>query len=91
MTTIPAQQPDEATPQPALPDVADSATVERLYCDGCERVAPGSECWRWDRYILCQRCQEEYVTAWAMGRRLTPGQYVRDKRFGEEEAYALSG
>ncbi|HZQ37422.1 MAG TPA: hypothetical protein VFD32_15935 [Dehalococcoidia bacterium] len=91
MTAIPIQQPGGETPDSEPPDVPGGALVETLYCDGCERMAPGPDCWRSGRYVLCRRCQEEYITAWAMGRRITPGQYVRDKRFGDEEAYALSG
>jgi len=90
MSTVSTRQPDGEPPDTEPPDPA-TATKERLFCDGCERTAPSADCWRVDRYVLCRRCQEEYVTAWAMGRRPSPGQYVRDKRFGEEESYTLSG
>ncbi len=65
------------------------ALVDQLYCDGCERAVPGAGCRRWGRYTLCLGCQQEYFAAWAAGRRMSPGQYVRDKRFGESETYRL--
>jgi hypothetical protein len=89
MATVSTRQPDGELPESEPPDPT-AAPAERLYCDGCEQSVPGTDCRRWDRYVLCLRCQEEYITAWAMGRRVSPGQYVRDKRFGEEEAYTLS-
>ncbi|HLZ72767.1 MAG TPA: hypothetical protein VKV26_22920 [Dehalococcoidia bacterium] len=65
------------------------APVEQRYCDGCERAVAATGCRRWERYTLCARCQQEYLAAWAAGRRMSPGQYIRDKRFGESETYRL--
>lgn len=91
MITPSTQQSDAESPEPDPPPATGATPAAQLYCDGCERMMPGCDCWRSGRYVLCRRCQDEYITAWAMGRRITPGQYVRDKRFGDEEAYALSG
>ena len=62
---------------------------QRLLCDACERAVPAEGCSRYNRYTLCAACTREFTLAWANGRSVTPGQYVRDKRFGEGEAYAI--
>jgi hypothetical protein len=64
--------------------------VPRLWCDACERVVPAAGCSTYRRYTLCAACTREYERAWALSRCVSAGQYVRDKRFGEGERYALA-
>lgn len=61
----------------------------RAYCDGCERARPVAGFIQYDRYSLCNACATEYEIARARGLVSTVGHYVRDKRFGEGEYYAL--
>jgi hypothetical protein len=62
---------------------------QRLFCDACERVRPAAGSIRYDRYLLCNNCGIEYEVARARGLTISPGQYVRDKRFGETKPYLL--
>ena len=62
---------------------------QRLFCDACERVRAAAGCIQYDRYLLCNACGIEYEVAHARGLTVSPGQYVRDKRFGETDEYAL--
>lgn len=62
---------------------------QRLFCDACERVRPAAGCIKYDRYLLCNSCGIEYEVAHARGVSVSPGQYVRDKRFGETREYSL--
>jgi len=62
---------------------------QRLFCDACERVRPAAGCIQYDRYLLCNSCGIEYEVAHARGLSVSPGQYVRDKRFGETREYTL--
>lgn len=71
-------------------DLADGvAHRDRLYCDGCQRpqLAPGFIAY--DQYSFCNGCAIEHEVARARGLVLSAGQFVRDKTFGEAEAYAL--
>jgi|GEM_PF-3611164 len=61
----------------------------RAYCDGCERARPVAGFIQYDRYSLCNDCATEYEIARARGIVASVGHYVRDKRFGEGEYYAL--
>jgi hypothetical protein len=72
-----------------MPSSPPRPAVARLYCDACEQAVPAQGCGRYTRYTLCAGCQQEYASAWATGLRVSPGQYVRDKRFGEGARYAL--
>jgi formate dehydrogenase maturation protein FdhE len=61
----------------------------RAYCDGCERARPAAGFIQYDRYCLCNDCATEYEVARARALVSTPGQYIRDKRFGDGDYYAL--
>jgi len=63
----------------------------RLFCDACERAVPAAGCHHAPRHTLCPGCSQEYALAVATGRPVSIGQYVRDKRFGEGDLYALPG
>lgn len=63
--------------------------TRRTYCDGCERARPTAGFIQYDRYALCNACATEYEVARARGLVATPGQYIRDKRFGEGDSYTL--
>jgi hypothetical protein len=62
----------------------------RRYCDACERARPAPGFIHYDRYELCNACAIEYEVARASGLITTTGQYVRDKRFGDGDLYALT-
>lgn len=71
-------------------DLAQGVPPERrLYCDACERLRPAAGSIQYDRYLVCNTCGIEYEVARARGLTMSPGQYVRDKRFGETRVYAL--
>jgi len=61
----------------------------RIYCDACDgaRLASGSV--QHGRYVLCNGCDAEYACAQIKQGSTSPGRYVRDKRFGEDESYRL--
>lgn len=61
----------------------------RIYCDGCERARQAVGVIQYDRYSLCNRCAIEYEVGRARGMIVTPGQYVRDKHFGDGDLYVL--
>ncbi len=61
----------------------------RLYCDACERPRPMAGFIAYGRSHVCNSCATEYEVARAEGRIGSPGQFLRDKRFGEADAYAL--
>ena len=71
-------------------DLARGAEAQRrAYCDGCERARPAAGFIQYDRYCLCNGCATEYEVARARALVATPGQYIRDKRFGDGDYYAL--
>lgn len=61
----------------------------RLYCDGCERARPAAGFIQYERYAMCNECATEYEVARARALLASPGQFIRDKRFGEGDFYAL--
>jgi hypothetical protein len=61
----------------------------RLYCDGCERARPAAGFIQYERYAMCNDCATEYEVARARALLSTQGQFIRDKRFGEGDYYAL--
>ncbi len=63
--------------------VSDRPTARR-YCDACEQAVPAADCEQLDHYTFCAGCRQAYLQAWALGNRRSPGQYVRDRRFGED-------
>lgn len=63
---------------------------QRLYCDPCQRPQPMLGFIQYDRYQMCNACATEYEVARARGVSLSAGQFVREKSFGEAEAYALA-
>jgi formate dehydrogenase maturation protein FdhE len=65
------------------------AATSRNYCDACQRARPAAGFIQYDRYAICNCCATEYEVARARGTIASPGQFVRDKHFGEGEAYAL--
>ncbi len=66
------------------------APQARMRCDGCQRVRPSVGFIEYSRHSLCNACATEYEVARARGLALSAGQFVREKVFGEAEAYALS-
>jgi len=63
--------------------------TDRMYCDACQRARPAAGVIRYGRYAVCNGCAMEYEVARAQGQIASPGQYVRDKRFGEGDSYLL--
>jgi hypothetical protein len=66
------------------------AAQKRMYCDACQQAQPALGFIQYDRHLMCNTCAIEYEVARARGMALSAGQFVRDKAFGEAEAYALS-
>ena len=64
---------------------------QRLYCAACERPRPAAGFIQYSRYHVCNSCAIEYEIAHARGLTASPGQYVRDKNFGETGRYGLDG
>lgn len=62
-----------------------------VFCDACQRARPAPGFIQYGRYATCNACAIEYEVARARGLLSTPGQFVRDKRFGEGDIYALPG
>jgi hypothetical protein len=60
---------------------------QRRYCDACEQGRPSAGFVRYERYTLCKTCATTYALAVARGLAVTPGQYVRDTRFGDTWLY----
>jgi hypothetical protein len=58
--------------------------VARMYCDTCEGARPRPGFLAYERYQLCNTCATAYEVARARGWVATPGQFVRDSRFGED-------
>ncbi len=61
-----------------------------LHCHACQRgrPAPGFICY--ERYQFCNACATEYEVATARRLVRSVGQFLRDRRFGEEERHRLS-
>jgi hypothetical protein len=53
-----------------------------LACDACEQARPAEGFIQYGRYQVCNRCATNYEIAHAKGLVETPGQYIRDQRFG---------
>ena len=64
--------------------------TDRIYCDACQRPRPAAGVIRYSRYSLCNGCATEYEVARAGGALSSPGQFVRDKHFGEDERYVIA-
>jgi hypothetical protein len=60
-----------------------------LHCHACQRgrPAPGFICY--EQYQFCNACATEYEVAVARRLVQSVGQFLRDRRFGEEERYRL--
>ena len=58
---------------------------QRRYCDACQETQPAVGFIRYGRFDLCKACATGYELARGHGLALSIGQYVRDRRFGEEE------
>lgn len=72
-------------------DLANGVPAEkRMYCDACQKPRPALGFIQYDRHLMCNACAIEYEVARARGLALSAGQFVRDKAFGEADAYALS-
>ena len=54
-----------------------------LYCDACDGPRPQPGFRAYERYQLCDPCATAYEAAMALGQVTTPGQFVRNARFGE--------
>jgi hypothetical protein len=61
----------------------------RLYCHGCRGPRPQPGFLMYERYQLCNDCATGYETLLTSGQVATPGQFVRDRRFGEEFQWQL--
>ena len=64
--------------------------ARRLYCGGCQSGRPMPGFRDYGKHALCSGCAAEYEVACLRGAVATIGQYVRDKRFGEETRHALA-
>jgi len=64
--------------------------TDRMYCDACQRPRSAAGAIHYGRYALCNCCATEYEVARARGALSSPGQFVRDKHFGEGERYAIA-
>jgi hypothetical protein len=72
-------------------DEASGLTIaQRRFCDACDQARPAPGFIQYGRYSLCNPCATAYEIAQARGLTVSAGQYVRDNRFGETMAYALS-
>jgi hypothetical protein len=72
-------------------DLANGVSAsKRMYCDACQQPQQALGFIQYDRHLLCNACAVEYEVARARGLALSAGQFVRDKAFGEAEAYALT-
>jgi len=60
-----------------------------FYCPACERERSRAGAVRYGRYLVCNLCATEFEIAMLTLGTLSIGQYVRDKRYGEGERYAL--
>ncbi len=65
-------------------------STDRMYCDACQRPRSAAGAIHYGRYALCNGCATEYEVARATGALASPGQFVRDKHFGEGERYAIA-
>lgn len=73
-------------------DLAKGITADRrLYCDACQGVRAAAGFIQYNRYQVCNACAIEFEIAHARGVAASPGQFVRDKNFGESSRYALDG
>ena len=64
--------------------------TDRIYCDACQHPRPAPGTIRYGRYGFCNGCATEYEVARAKGALASPGQFVRDKHFGEDERYVIA-
>ncbi|MFN0143832.1 MAG: hypothetical protein ACKVP6_10370 [Mycobacterium sp.] len=62
---------------------------KRMFCDACQQPRPALGFIQYDRHLVCNECAVEYEVARARGLALSAGQFVRDKAFGEAEAYRI--
>jgi len=60
-----------------------------FYCPACERKRPRAGAIAYERYAVCNLCATEFEIAMVTFGTLSVGQYIRDKRYGEGERYAL--
>ena len=72
-------------------DLANDVTAAvRMFCDACQESRPAPGFIRYDRHLLCNICATEFEVARLRGVLLSAGQFVRDKRFGDGDAFALA-
>jgi hypothetical protein len=72
-------------------DLANGVSAQKkMYCDACQRPQPALGFIQYDRHLMCNTCAIEYEVARARGLVLSAGQFVRDKAFGEADAYTLT-
>ena len=62
-----------------------------LYCRACQQGRPMPGFILYERYQFCNRCATEYEVARLCSMVASPGQFVREKTFGEADRYALPG
>ena len=67
------------------PIVLDGSLDEDIW----RTTAPAAGFIQYDRYSMCNHCAIEYEAARLRGVVGTPGQFVRDKHFGEADYYVL--
>jgi len=60
-----------------------------IYCPACERERLRVGAVPYQRYFVCNLCATEFEIAKATLGTLSIGRYIRDKRYGESERYAL--
>ena len=73
-------------------DLARGVSVQtRLYCSACQQARSMAGFILYERYQFCNRCATEYEVARLRSMVASPGQFVREKTFGEVDRYALPG
>lgn len=71
-------------------DIANGVSLDRrLFCDACQTTRPMAGFIRYERHAFCNDCAVEYEVAQLRGWRCPPGSFIRDKQFGDDDAYAL--
>lgn len=63
----------------------------RLCCPACQQARSLAGFIDYGRYQFCNRCATEYEVARLRSMVASPGQFVREKTFGEADRYALRG
>jgi hypothetical protein len=61
----------------------------RMHCDACQTDRGALGFIQYERDIICNDCAIEYEVARLRGLVMSAAEFVRDKRFGDGDVYAL--